>query len=211
VPPVDEPSLDGVRPERPRRACCGRCRLPLASCLCHLVAAVDNEIELLVLQHPREAREAKGSVRLLALSLARCRVVVGERFDAGELARLLHGDGRRSVLLYPESEALRPARADAAATRPTQLVVLDGTWRKSLRMLMVNEALRRLPRRALAPSAPAAYGTLRKAREPSQLSTLEAACAALAAIEDAEARYAGLLRAFGRFVDERVARRPGGR
>lgn len=195
--------------ERPRRARCGRCALPLASCLCHLVAAVDNEIDVLVLQHPREASEAKGSVRLLALSLARCRVVVGEVFDAGELERLLHGDGCRSVLLYPEVEASRAVRADTSAARPTQLVVLDGTWRKSLRMLMANAALQRLPRWSLAPASPGAYGALRKAREPSQLSTLEASCAALATLERAEPRYVPLLRAFGRFVDERVARRAG--
>ncbi len=207
--PDDRPSTNPAG-ARARRASCGRCALPCASCLCHLVTAVDNAVDVLVLQHPGEVREAKGSVRLLALSLARCRVVVGEAFDAGELERLLHGEGRRSVLLYPEVETARGDRTPASADRPTQVVVLDGTWRKSLRMLMANDALRRLPRWPLAPAAPGVYGTLRKARAPSQLSTLEATCAALATLEGGEARYAALLQAFGRFVDERVARRVAG-
>ena len=107
---------------------------------------VDNGVDVLVVQHPREAGEAKGSARLLGLSLARCRIVVGEAFDAAALEALLHGGGRRSVLVYPQAE-LAPAQASDEA--PTQLVVLDATWRKSLRMLLVNPALRALPRLSL--------------------------------------------------------------
>jgi len=193
--------------ERPRRAACTQCGLPLASCLCHLVRCCANDVQVLVLQHPSEQREAKGSLRLLALSLARCRVVVGEVFDAGALDALLHGEGRRSALLYPHDQAAAGA-PPAPAEPPTQLVVLDGTWRKSLRMLKSNPGLQRLPRHALAPSEPTAYGALRKARRPGQLSTLEAACVALGEIERAGARYAPLLASFGHFVDERLARVP---
>jgi DTW domain-containing protein YfiP len=64
------------------RPICPRCLLPVSTCVCALVAPVRNEVEVLVLQHPLEAREAKGSARLLALSLVRCRVVVGEVFEA---------------------------------------------------------------------------------------------------------------------------------
>jgi len=188
-----------------RRARCGRCGLPLATCLCALAVPVDNGVEVLVLQHPREAREAKGSVRLMALSLARCRVVTGEVFEPAVLHRLLQGDGQRSVLLYPE-HALAGATTGAVDGLPTRLVVLDATWRKSLRMLMRNEALQHLPRWRLEPDGPAVYAALRKAPRPSQLSSLEACCAALAAIEGTTARYAPLLAAFGRFVAERAAR-----
>jgi len=188
-------------PDR-RRPRCARCGLPLATCLCALVAPTRNAVELLVLQHPREAREAKGSARLLALSLARCRVVVGEVFPAAELDALLHGDGRRTALLYPDSELA--AAAPSARGAPTQLVVIDATWRKSLRMLLSNPALQALPRRALRPLGPAAYAPLRKARHPAQLSTLEASCAALASLEGDAARYGPLLDAFARFVRARA-------
>jgi DTW domain-containing protein YfiP len=184
-----------------------QCALPLASCLCHLVRRCENEVDVLVLQHPSERREAKGSLRLLARSLARCTVVVGEVFEPAALEALLHGEGRRSALLYPAGERAAEA-ACGPGEAPTQLVVLDGTWRKSLRMLMSNPGLQRLPRHALAPTAPGVYRALRKAPRPGQLSTLEATCAALAELEQAPARYASLLADFGRFVDERVARMP---
>jgi DTW domain-containing protein YfiP len=90
--------------------------------------------------------------------------------------------------------------------RPRQLVVLDGTWRKSLRMLCANPLLQSLPRWSVAPADAARYAALRKARRRDQLSTLEATCAALAAIEGAPMRYAPLLDAFGRFVADRAAR-----
>jgi DTW domain-containing protein YfiP len=87
-----------------------------------------------------------------------------------------------------------------------RLVVLDGTWRRSAGMLRANALLQSLPRWPLQPAAPARYRDLRKARKPSQLSTLEATCAALAQIEAAPARYAPLLDAFDRFVADGAAR-----
>ena len=189
----------------PPRARCERCELPARTCVCALVARVDNEVELLVLQHPDEVREAKGSARLLRLSLARCRVVVGEVFDPAELLALLDGDVSGSALLYPADTGMGTGSAEGAA-RPRRLVALDGTWRKSVRMLHANPLLQTLPRWTLAPSGPTRYAALRKARMPAQLSTLEAACMALAGVEHAPARYQPLLIAFERFVADRASR-----
>jgi DTW domain-containing protein YfiP len=196
-----------------QRPTCPRCRLPERTCLCGLVAPVANAIDVLVLQHPDEVREAKGSVRLMALSLARCRVLVGEVFDEASLHELLHGDGRASVLLYPENgsrvdTSTAAARGDGALG-PSRLVVIDGTWRKSVRMLKSNPLLEALPRHSLRPERGTRYAALRKARRPGQLSTLEAVCAALGALEDAPGRYRPLLQAFDRFVATSASRRPG--
>jgi DTW domain-containing protein YfiP len=196
-----------MRPDIAPRPRCPTCALPLRTCVCALVARVDNRVAVLVLQHPDEAGAAKGSVRLLGLSLARCRVVVGECFEPAELGRLLHTG---SALLYPDVTGIglsvAPAQACADAVR--QLVVLDGTWRKSLRLLHANPLLHELPRWRLPVPPPGRYSALRKARRPDQLSTLEATCAALAGIEGEPARYRGLLVAFDRFVADRVARTP---
>jgi DTW domain-containing protein YfiP len=193
--------------------------------VCEFVAPVDNAVEVLLLQHPLEVDEAKGTGRLLALSLARCRVVVGERFEPGALEALLH-DGRRSVLLYPEVEAsvaTAPAVPAPGPDLPMQLVVLDATWRKSLRMLLANPALARLPRLAL-PADPApdpvtdadtgarasAYARLRPARRAEQRSTLEATCAALGALEGDNRRYAPVRDGLARFVAHSLRARGNG-
>ena len=190
---------------RPR---CATCDLPARTCLCALVTSVRNDVDVLVLQHPDEAREAKGSARLMRLSLARCRVVVGETFEAAALRELLGGDVSANALLYPSDTSTGTAEAigERPGPAPRQLVVLDGTWRKSLRMLHANPLLQSLPRWSLAPVEAARYRALRKARHATQLSTLEATCAALADIEAKTARYAPLLDAFDRFVADRSAR-----
>jgi DTW domain-containing protein YfiP len=181
--------------------------------VCAFVARVRNEVDVLVLQHPDEVDQAKGTVRLLSLGLARCRVVVGEAFDPAALLALLDGDVAGSALLYPPDTPGGTPTPPATAG-PRRLVVLDGTWRKSRRMLHANPLLQALPRWSLAPEAPSRYAPLRKAGLASQLSTLEATCAALRDIESAPARYEPLLATLDRFVAERVrlvetrARRP---
>lgn len=187
-----------------RRARCPRCGLPAPTCLCAFVARVDNEVEVLVLQHPREAREPKGSARLMALALTRCRVAVGDMFEPAELLCLLGGDVSGNALLYPHDRLDTPARSNSVQVR--RLVVLDGTWRKSLRMLHAHPLLQSLPRVAVAPTTPGRYAALRKAPSAAHMSTLEATCAALARLEQAAARYQPLLDGFEGFVAQSAAR-----
>lgn len=163
---------------------------------------------LLILQHPMEVGNAKGSARLLHLSIADSVMVAGETFDAAALQRLLHQGGRTPVLLYPDLPGERalgipppPPLTRHAGDDPARLllVVLDGTWRKSRKMLYLNPALQALPRLPLS-RMPASHYLIRKAHAPDQLSTLEATCYALGQLEAAPDRYQPLLDSFDRFV-----------
>jgi DTW domain-containing protein YfiP len=105
----------------------------------------------------------------------------------------------------PPPPALDPALLrDPSALR---LVVLDGTWRKSRKMLYLNPLLQGLPRVALQ-GMPASHYRIRKAHAPDQLSTLEAAAYALMRLDGGEARFAPLLDAFDGFVAQQAARVP---
>jgi DTW domain-containing protein YfiP len=193
------------------RAVCTCCLRPQATCLCALVRRTAHHSEVLVLQHPQEQRQAKNSVGLLRLSLAHCEVVVGERFAPDVLAALLHRPGRQTRLLYPDVPAA-PAQAGlpgapTPSDAPVRLVVIDATWRKSLRLLLEHPALAALPRLALPAPPPTRYRAIRAARRPDQVSTLEATVQALALIEGPAFDGAPLLAAFGLFVDTMVARR----
>ena len=101
--------MTGPSTQRPGRAICGRCALPLPACLCRHVRATTNRWPVLLLQHPQEAAQAKGSARLLRLGLAHCRLEVGEQFDEALLAAWLralappHGEGA-ALLLYPDMD-----------------------------------------------------------------------------------------------------------
>ena len=89
---------------------------------------------------------------------------------------------------------------------PLRLVVLDATWRKSLRMLLEHPALAALPRLPLDLPEPTRYRAIRAARRPDQVSTLEATVQALAMLEGPSFDAAPLLDAFGRFVAGVAAR-----
>lgn len=138
---------------------------------------------------------------LLRLSLAHCEVVVGERFAPGVLEALLQRPGRYTRLLYPDVPAAPSSSASEANVGvPQRLVVLDATWRKSLRMLLEHPALAALPRLSLDAPAPTLYRAIRAARRSDQVSTLEATVQALAMLEGPSFDAAPLLDAFGRFV-----------
>jgi DTW domain-containing protein YfiP len=79
-------------------------------------------------------------------------------------------------------------------------VVIDATWRKSLRMLLEHPALLALPRLTLAAPAPTCYRAIRAARRPDQVSTLEATVQALSMLEGPSFDALPLLTAFGGFV-----------
>jgi DTW domain-containing protein YfiP len=174
---------------------------------------------VLILQHPLEEKHAKGSARLLHLSLPNSRLLVGEVFDEQELDVLLHApfapaaQRKRPILLYPDTpddaDMAQPATSvDVARVGPEglRLVVLDGTWRKSRKMLYANPLLQLLPRLALR-ETPASQYLIRKARGAHQLSTLEATCYALMQLERDDARYAPLLDAFNGFVAQQLSYR----
>ena len=194
-------------PDTKRRPQCARCLRPQRTCLCALVAPVASQVELLILQHPLEVANAKGTARLLHLCLPGSVMATGETFDASELEALLNAGGRTPVLLFPETPDEKslgiPAPAPLAASQPVasalRLVVLDGTWRKSRKMLYLNPVLQSLPRLALRDLPPSHYH-IRKAHLPDQLSTLEAAALALGQLEDRPGLYAPLLDAFERFL-----------
>jgi len=182
------------------RPTCPRCERPTSHCICRWRVDIDNTVEVLILQHPLEQRQAKGSARLLQLCLRRCRVAVGERFDE---ALFDERDGQMPWLLYPAAPGLpvppRPAQ------QPTRLVVLDGTWRHSRKLLHLNPRLLQLPRLPLVEPPASRYGVLRKAQADGQLSTLEATALALQQLEDNPERYAPLAPAFEGFVAQQTA------
>jgi DTW domain-containing protein len=224
------------------RALCATCLRAQTSCICFLVAPTAHTVEVLILQHPMEVANAKGSARLLHLSLAHSRMEIGEVFEPQALHAwltapwmphaspnsLVARGPKHAVLLYPAhpagdapSAAKFPASSSApshvqnsaldpaALENPAQLrlVVLDGTWRKSRKMLHLNPLLQQLPRLSLH-NLPASRYLIRKAHQADQLSTLEATCAALAQIENNAAPFELLLTAFDGFVAQRLAYLP---
>ena len=192
-----------------RRSCCAVCMRPQSACICQWVTPVAHQVEILILQHPLEVANAKGSARLLHLSLPGSRMVTGEVFDLEALLQ----KPKTNVLLYPAPPPdlspvasppnVLPAHAQGKPA-DLRLIVIDATWRKSRKILYRNAALQQLPRLSLN-GVPESRYRIRKAHKPGQLSTLEASCLALAQLEGDAERYAQLLRAFDGFVAQQLA------
>lgn len=181
-----------------RRPHCPGCDLPRRSCLCALVRAVPSRLPLRVLQHPGEQAHAKGTVRLLQRCLgAACEL------HAGLNAPPAWSQDPGCWLLYPGEGPPPPGR-------PSCLLLLDGSWRQSRQLLHLNPGLRQLPRYALpvAPAAAPRYAVLRRAQRPGQLSSLEAAAWALAALDGNEAGRDQLLQAMDDWLRLQQALRP---
>lgn len=200
------------------------CLRPQSACICRWIAPTAHVVEVVVLQHPLEERSAKGSARLLHLSLSRSRMVTGEVFAEPELQALLHDpfepnaqttrDEKHTILLYP-NDTEDPSTAASVTPEmlrdPSRLrlIVIDGTWRKSRKMIHLNPLLQRLPRLSLH-DVPVSRYLIRKAHRADQLSTLEATCFALTQLEGNAARFLPLLNAFDGFVAQQLAQRDSG-
>jgi DTW domain-containing protein len=231
-PPL--PSLASSPPNASQRACCAVCLRPQRSCICGWIRRIETHVQVVVLQHPLEVHQAKGSARLLHLCLNNSQLVIGEVFCEPPW----HDDGlvRRNLLLYPTLEEINPrARREEKGSqgrhssfksaipdsgnsarhvelsspnvdpKHIRLIVIDGTWRKTRKMLYLNPLLAGMTRLSLSSAALQSRYLIRKAQRRGQFSTFEACCAALALLEDRAEPYAALLEAFDGFVAQQQA------
>ncbi|WP_286235492.1 tRNA-uridine aminocarboxypropyltransferase [Thalassotalea sediminis] len=197
------------------RVICQRCQKPQVSCICQLFVAVDNDIDVIVLQHPSEVKQNKGSVTLLKESLSHCTVIQGEVFSDNAMYQALVTDlSAETALLYPSDKAvlaneLTMISAQEATTKVQikRLILLDGTWKKAYRMYMSNPALHDLNHLTLPDDIECMYEA-RSTKKKGALSTLEAACHALSQLEYNAIKYQPLLHSFKRFNQQLLANRP---
>ena len=200
-----------------KRLTCARCQRAQTGCICQWIRPTWTATEVLILQHPMEVKHAKGSARLLSLSLSNSRIEVGESFEPLRLQELLTAPWqantsaqvqRLPILLYPELPHDAAQTTGALANfkpqhlpDPTKLrlIVIDASWRKSRKMLYLNPLLQHLPRLHLD-EIPVSKYHIRKAQRDDQLSTFEATCAALTQLEGKNAAFDNLLAGFEGFV-----------
>ena len=217
-----------------KRECCNVCLRAKVGCICHLFTEINNEIHVVVLQHPTEVSQTKGTVTLLANSLTNCDIIIGENFSGNEaFVDLLSRYENDIVLLYPSENAeviaspetfisdpavpnsntfdadeVKEKNSVGCKTRiPKCLILIDGTWKKSYKMYMLNEALHHIPHLTLPDHIQGDY-RIRKTQKELALSSLEACTYALLLLENDANKYQPLLNSFSQFNDFQLSFKP---
>jgi DTW domain-containing protein YfiP len=199
---TDQPAAAGPPPAPPHDpdAECPRCGKRPALCVCDGIAAIDNKISLLILQHPQEQDRDLGTARLTALHFKDAVLKIGLSWPS--LTKILGRpvDPQRWAILYlgsVKAEAVLPGRdvvvvnkngnavdhQDSALREIEGIILLDGTWSQAKALWWRNAWMLKCKRIVLGPKRPSRYGRLR--REPRQdgLSTIEAAAMLIARLE----------------------------
>lgn len=194
-----------------KRARCPQCNRALVACFCHTISQIDNELPVIILQHTGEVKHAKGTAKIVELSLNNIDVFVGEDYtDNEELLTKLAA--KKSLLLYPQDDAILPQQLaqqvsenDTLKLSDYQLVVIDGSWKKAFKILQLNPFLSDLPAIGIDAVNESDY-RIRKSSRSDSLSTLEAIHAVLTAVEGE--KFEGLLTSFKAMVDFQIQSMP---
>lgn len=196
---------------------CPRCVKPAELCVCEGVVAIDNRIELLILQHPQEQDRALGTARLTAMHFTNATLKIGLSWPS--LSKILGRtvDPARWAILYLGSSKVAELDTDrdiAVIDRKGQLedaqaailknlegvILLDGTWSQAKALWWRNAWMLKCRRVILGPSRPSRYGRLRKEPRRDGLSTLEAAAMLLGRLERREDIEVNLHTSFERLL-----------
>ncbi|MGX1113047.1 DTW domain-containing protein YfiP [Pseudoalteromonas sp. MBR-15] len=166
------------------RELCSGCGFSVKTCLCNAISIINNKLKIIILRHPSEEKVTKNTAHLLKLGLANCIILSGEsEQDFPELASL---PTQSTALLYPADNAIMLDKCTDATLdfkqQLTHLVVLDGTWKKAYKMLMLTPSLQHFKAVSFA-TLPKNKYVIRKAPRADSLSTLEAVAQSLNLIE----------------------------
>jgi len=185
------------------RPLCLTCLRPSSVCYCAHVRPVTTTTRVVLLQHPRERDVAIGTARMASLCLPGSELHVGVHWRGSPaLARALGDPARPPALLYPGPGAIDVLRHPPAG--PVTLVVVDGTWWQTKKVVRENPELAALPRYAFAPPSPSEYRIRREPR-PTYVSTLEALVHVLGVLEGDPERFRAMLEPFRAMVDAQLA------
>lgn len=185
------------------RAVCARCRRPQSVCYCRHITPLQTATRVILLQHPRERDVPIGTAYMASLCLLNAELHVGVHWrGSAALARALSDPARPAALLYPGAGAVDVVQSPPSS--PVTLVVVDGTWAQTRKVVRENPELAALPRYAFTPATPSEY-RIRKEPNETCVSTIEALVQVLGALEGDPERYRALLRPFRSMVEVQLA------
>ncbi|KAG8256463.1 DTW domain-containing protein 2 [Homalodisca vitripennis] len=185
--PADPPS---------KRDICDKCKRPSNVCWCPYLPSepLSPVSRVVLLQHPAEEKRCLRTAPILSLGLSpgRCLIYKGKKFPQQR------HDGLLEILSDPHSVLLYPSRAATTlddlllTSKPTNLVIIDGTWPQAKTIYNNSPILHSMKQVKLVLGVTSEY-VIRSQPTDGCLSTLETAAEALALVERSAAYKAVLL------------------
>jgi DTW domain-containing protein YfiP len=196
---------------------CPACGKPEPLCVCDSTAPIDNQVEVLILQHPQEQDRLLGTARLTALSLTNATLKIGLSWPS--LSKILGRDvdPQNWAVLYLGSSKVADLDTDrdvvaidrkgemeygqnAILSNLEGIILLDGTWSQAKALWWRNAWMLKCQRIILGPKGVSLYGKLRREPRKDGLSTIESAALVLSRIEKRPEIETGLLASFERML-----------
>jgi len=188
---------------------CSQCGKARKACICETIVALDSQVELIILQHPTEEHRPMGTARILSLSLANSRLLVGEDFrHHDELNQLLAEPDVQHFVLYPNDLSQCVSQMKFQSDKKIRVILLDGTWKKAFKMWQVNTQLHHLPCLHLPEDLKGNY-RIRKAPSDNALSTVEAGFHVLSVLQPKN-DFSPLMAAFESMIEFQIQQMPQG-
>ena len=188
-----------------KRALCPQCKKAMSACICKYITLINNQHFIHILQHPSEEKKAIGTARILDLSLRSSKITIAEIFDESEF------DLDNCYLIFPDDNAIPAEKLlnnqAVSINSKTQFILLDGSWKKASKMLMLNPFLQKLPKVSLNINKKSDY-RIRKSPREDGLSTVEAGFYLLSQLENNDEKFKPLLTAFSGMIDDQIAKIP---
>ena len=135
---------------------CSTCALRGTGCVCSQLQCVNNTPYVTIIRHSKEQGRASNSVRILAASLQNVTVIEhGARYSKPTVLSQNRLDD--AVLLFPllyNPDPMYPPREWSGTPIPKNVIVLDGSWNQTSRMLKKVPHLLSLPRLVVEPLTP---------------------------------------------------------
>lgn len=193
-----------------KRKTCSECGKAIKACICHKITKINSDIEIIILQHPSEVKNAIGTARILNLSLPHCQTLIGEDFtDNAILNTYLADPNRTCYLLYPSEKSINIDTLPSAEVIKGTFIILDGTWRKALKIYHSSTNLHSIQAVKYDSSLESRY-TIRQTSVKGGLSTVEAGYLLLAKLDPEPDKYKSLLSVFDYMVEFQINAMPEG-
>jgi len=191
------------------------------ACVCTWVSPQKNNYPILVLQHPDERKKPLGTAKILTMGLEEATLLSGLDFSAELFHQTLrHFNCHKPILLYPKTFDTSPFHLNFDLSAPKTekhnldsvalsgrfdcVILLDGTWRNTRELLLLNTWIKDLPTLALQNVGESRY-RIRKTKGQGELATIEAAAKLLSILED-DFSAEDLLRPFEWMIEYQISK-----